>query len=553
MNNSTHKIVFFGDSITKDFSPLMEAKLLQGYPEKRIWVVHAGVSGETSRDGLQRLDQLVDEMPQTAVIAFGMNDWRKGVSPGEFKKNLAAMINAFEKIDTRVILVTINPDWQGLFKGTSPALEECNKIIRDLAREKRLKIADVNSLWKRKIKPLRKGLRDSIHPNKLGYEISCEALLHVVPQEHTVILWQYNGRECHCNYKCPYCYYATAPKTKDYFWGKIDDWHAAFKKGFGNQKLIFYLAFGEPTIGTHFYDVVDMIEKEPKWSLRITTNLSQNLEKLLNSRLARERRLFINASFHPHQTKIESFIRQMLVLRKYDIESPVIYVMWPPLLKQFEADFQVFDRYNFLVHVRRFQGAYNGKIYPKAYSDEERQFIARYCDDGTIKYMLNEKMIVDRHTYSGLHFFVVDCTGNIGYDSNCFDFHSKYRTLFGNIIQDYSLNFPGEPTLYPSHCTQGTVDGVSNYLEAGYRQLENNNVLSFARQGGVYHNGNSVHYKHRQTDFNDSRTRARYDFPPRNLKDEYPMFKQMGLATYINYSLKRLKRKVLSKIGNRAK
>jgi acyl-CoA thioesterase-1 len=542
MGNS-NKIIMFGDSITKGLVPYFAREWKDKYSSHKVEIINAGVGGETSRDGLKRLDSVLYHEPQVVVVGFGMNDWRKGVSLAEFKKNLSEMIDAFENIDTRVIPVTINPDYQGLFKGTTPALEQCNKIIRDLAAEKRLKIADVNSLWKRKIKPVQKGLRDKIHPNELGYEIYCESLLNIVPREHTVILWQYNGRECHCNYKCPYCYYASAPKTKDYFWGNIDDWHAAFKNCFGKQKLIFYLAFGEPTIGKHFYDVVNMIEKEPKWSLRITTNLSQDLEKLVDSTLAKEGRLFINASFHPLQTKIESFIRQLLVLRKYNIESPVIYVMWPPLLKQFQADFEVFNRYNFLVHIRAFKGNYKGKKYPEAYTDEERQFIAGYCDDGTIKYMLNRKKFFDRHTYSGLHFFIVDCTGNIGYDSNCFDFHSKYRTIFGNIIQDYSLQFPMEPTLYPSHCNQGTVDGVSNYPEAGYRQLEKNNVLSFARQGGVYHDGSSVHYKHMKTDFNDSRIRAEYYFPSRNFKDEYYILEQMGLFPYMKFFFKRLKRK----------
>jgi len=532
------KIIMFGDSITSGLAPYFEKQLKDKYTAHKIDLVNAGVGGETSRDGLKRLKSVLCQYPQVVVVGFGMNDWRKGVSPEEFEKNIKQILEYSEKQGVRVIPMTINPDYQGLFKGTTRIIDEYNEIIRNIAREKRIKIAEVNAPWKRKLKPVYKGLRDNIHPNKLGFEIYCESLMHVVPRDHTVILWQYNGRECHCNYKCPYCYYATSPKTKDYFWGNIDDWQAAFKNCFGNQQLIFYLAFGEPMIGEHFYDVVSMIEKEPKWALRITTNLSQDLKRLMDSKLANEGRLFINASFHPTQEKIESFTRRLLFLRENNIESPVVYVMWPPLLKRFEEDFKLFDSYNFPVHVRRFQGSYKGKIYPEAYTDEERQFISRYCDDGTIKYMLNKKEVTSRLTYSGLHFFVVDCTGNIGYDSNCFDFHTKFRTIFGNVIQDYSLRLPLEPTLYPAHCVEGTVDGVSNYLEAGYHQLENNNVLSFARQGGVYRSGDSVYYKHMKTDFNDSRIRAEYYFPPRDIKDAYYILKQIGVSAYIKYLYK---------------
>ena len=453
------------------------------------------------------------------------------------------MIEKFEVIGSRVILLTINPDYQGFLKGTSKAIGDYNCIIRETAKEKCIKIADVDLLWKRKIKPVQKGLKDKIHPNKLGYEIYYESLLHVAPQSHTVILWQYNGRECKCNYKCPYCYYSYSPKAENYFWGTTEEWRDAFKRSFGNQKLIFYLAFGEPTLGEAFYNIVKMIEEEPKWSLRITTNLSQNLERLVNTRLAKEGRLNINASFHPTQVGIEIFLDQVLYLRKHYIEVPIVYVMWPPYLKRFESDFKVFNDHNFLVHIRRFKGIYKGKYYPKSYTDEERQFIARYCDDATIKYMLNEdqNIIFDRRTYSGFHFFIVDCTGNIGYDSNCFSIYTKYRTVFGNILQPYTLKFPLEPTQYPKGYTQRTVDGISNYLELGYHQLEGNNVLAFAKQGGVYHAENGIFYSNINKDFNNSRVRAKYYFPPRGIKDEYFIFKYLGIKKYLKYLKKQLK------------
>jgi hypothetical protein len=297
--------------------------------------------------------------------------------------------------------------------------------------------------------------------------------------------------------------------------------------------LIFYLAFGEPTLGEAFYDVVKMIESEPSWSLRITSNLSQDLERLLNTRLAKEGRLNINASFHPTQTKIEKFLKKLEILREHGIESPVVYVMWPPHFKRFEDDFKIFNSHNFLVHVRRFKGDYNGKHYPEAYTDSERQFVAKYCDDATIKYMLNEKPVFDRRTYSGLHFYIVDSTGNVGLDSDCFFFYSEFRTIFGNVIQDHMLKLPLEPQDYPEGCVEGTVDGVSNYLETGYHQLEGNNVIHFAKQGGVYRSDSGVHYKNLDTDFNDSRVRAEYYFPPRNFKDKFNSLMYIGLGNYI--------------------
>ena len=80
------KLLFFGDSITKGYAPRLEKKLRDNYPEVVLTVVHAGVSGETSRDGLTRIPGLLDERPDLVVIGFGMNDWRKGVDREEYKK-----------------------------------------------------------------------------------------------------------------------------------------------------------------------------------------------------------------------------------------------------------------------------------------------------------------------------------------------------------------------------------------------------------------------------------------------------------------------------------
>lgn len=547
------KIIFFGDSMTKEYVPTFGKVLKEEYPDKEIETINAGVIGETSKDGLTRIDQLVNESPQVVVIGFGMNDWRKGVSKKEFEHNLLYMIDKFEEVNARVILTTINPSCQGsrLLKRSNKTVDEYNCIVREVAQKKRLKIADVNSLWKREINPAHRGLRDEIHPNRKGYEIYYKALLRVVPREDILILWQYNGHEAKCNYCCPYCYYSWAPKDKDYFFGTTEQWHKAFKNCFGNQRLIFYLAFGEPIIGAAFHDVVEMIGSEPNWALRITSNVSvwEELKWLVNSRLAREGKLNINASFHPLSTTIEEFLQKILFLREHDIEVPVVYVMYPPFLKRFEKDFEIFNKYNFLVHVRRFMGWYKNKCYPDAYIEEERQFIAKYCDDATIKYMLNNYPLLNKLSYSGMDFIVVDNVGNVGYDSDYFPLYSKYRCIFGNILQEDNLQILLEPGLYPGEM-EGTVDGVSNLMELGYRQLEKNNVMSFARQGGVYHTNNGVVYENMNKDFNDSRIRAEYYFPVRGIKDEYFIFRYLGIKKYSRCLIKQAKQYSINLIAN---
>ena len=539
------KIICFGDSISLTYTPKFEKAFKEQYSEIKSEIINAGVTGETSCDGLKRLPELIDNKPDVVLIGFGMNDWRKGVSKEEYTKNISYMVDRFEEIGARVLLVTINPVYQGKRAGTSDIIDKYNDAIKNVALEKRIRIADVNSMWKREIKPIQAGLSDEIHPNSRGYDIYCKALLRVVPKRNTTVLWQYNGNPCACNYRCPYCH--DFPKKGHHFFATIDQWYEAFKKSFLNQHITFYISFGEPMVGRNFYEVVEMIGSEPNWEMMMTSNLSLPLDRLLNSRLAREKRLNINASFHPTETTIEEFLKKILLLREHGIEPPIIYVMYPPFVNRFKNDFEIFSKYNFLLHVRRYEGVYNGKCYPDAYTDEEKQFIAHYEDDATVKYMLNNKPNFGELTYSGMYYIIVDNVGNIGWNSDYFPDYSIDRCRFGNVLQN-NIRLLWEPIPYPGHTCYGTIDGVANALEINYRELEVNHLVSFMRQGGVYHADNGkVFYKNMHTDFNDSRIRAEYNFPPRNIKDKYYKIKYMKKKDY----LKRLAIKYSHKIYHR--
>lgn len=350
------KIITFGDSITKNYTDMFREQIQKEYEEIDLEVINAGVVGETSVQGVDRLQPIIDQKPDVVIVEFGMNDWRKGVSCEDFRHNLKTIVDRLEKCKVRVLLMSINPDYQGLFKGTSRVINKYNSVIREVAYEKRIRIADVNALWKREIRPIKAGLQDAIHPNELGYKIICSSLMRIVPRRNTTIVWQFSGEHCACNYKCPYCYVPSDVNVGDHFISTMDKWHDAFKKSFGNQHLTFYISFGEPMVQKHFYEVVEIIEAEPNWEMVTTSNLSLPLERLVKTQLAREGRLNINASFHPTQTTVDNFLRQLLFLRENDIESPVIYVMWPEIMKDFGYYFSIFNKHNFLVHVRRFRG-----------------------------------------------------------------------------------------------------------------------------------------------------------------------------------------------------
>lgn len=94
------RIVFLGDSLTAGFGlavteaypALIEEKLRAA--DKHFRVVNAGVSGDTTSGGLQRVGWISKDRIDLLVLALGGNDGLRGLDPGLTKSNLGAIIDA---------------------------------------------------------------------------------------------------------------------------------------------------------------------------------------------------------------------------------------------------------------------------------------------------------------------------------------------------------------------------------------------------------------------------------------------------------------------------
>lgn len=495
-------LVFFGDSILMGAASRYQKRNGTG-------VSSQCVVGETSRDALGRVGLLKYSKGDTVIIGYGCNDYRKGVPVHEYAGNMRKIILAIKSTGSRVIPVTVTPARNiggGSFNRQPDIYSES---LRGVARELRIKIADINDVWYRNTKDPSKGLKpDGYHPDSTGHGYIRKALGWIIPRDRTTVLWEYNGREAKCNYRCPYCYYIGLHSPVDAFHGSIQKWYDSFKTGFGDQPLTFYLAHGEPTFGGKFLDIVDMVNGEPEWEIRITSNISYNLKEIVSSTCAREGRFNINASFHPSMIDRDKFLERILFLREHGIEVPVVYVVYPDYVPRFLDDVNFFRKHGFVLHVRRFRGKYKGKRYPESYTPTERDMICRYCDDGTIKYMMNPPSFHNKLTFAGAHFFVVANTGEVGYDSDAFQKGSKHFGMLGNIL-DGTFEPKMSVTGYPG-TRVGTVDGIANMVDTSYKPLYGNNVLNFARQGGVYCDGGSVVYGNENVNFRDPGVLRKY-------------------------------------------
>ena len=152
-------VLAFGDSLTFGTG----AGTGESYPEVLSGligrtVVNAGVPGEVSRDGLDRLPALLDrEQPALLLLCHGGNDQLQRLDPARLADNLRAMIR--EARDRNIAVVLIAVPAPGLSLRPLPLYGEIAAefgLAADLET-----VADI--LADRALKS------DYIHPNGAGY------------------------------------------------------------------------------------------------------------------------------------------------------------------------------------------------------------------------------------------------------------------------------------------------------------------------------------------------------------------------------------------------
>ncbi len=169
------KIIAFGDSLTAGFGLaekesypfLLQGKLkADGYDYE---VINAGVSGETSLGGLERVDWVLEqENAQILILELGANDLLRGLPVAKMKSNLAAIIKKAQAKNIKVLLCgmlappTMGAQYQREFVNAFPDLASEYKVeflpflLENIALDKNL------------------NQPDGIHPNADGEKIMTE-------------------------------------------------------------------------------------------------------------------------------------------------------------------------------------------------------------------------------------------------------------------------------------------------------------------------------------------------------------------------------------------
>ncbi len=112
-------IVAFGDSLTAGLGVSRD----QSYPANlqrqleargyRYRVVNLGISGNTTKDGVLRIPEVLKYHPSVVIVAFGGNDGLRGLPIQDTEMNLSSIIVAMQDVHARVILggITLPPNY----------------------------------------------------------------------------------------------------------------------------------------------------------------------------------------------------------------------------------------------------------------------------------------------------------------------------------------------------------------------------------------------------------------------------------------------------------
>jgi len=120
-------VIFLGDSLTagfglpaeESFPAVLQQRLEdEGLP---IGIVNAGVSGDTSRGGLNRVDWLLRQEPDVLVIGLGGNDGLRAQPVEGLRENLSEIVRRAQDADVEVLLLGLElppnygPDYRAAF------------------------------------------------------------------------------------------------------------------------------------------------------------------------------------------------------------------------------------------------------------------------------------------------------------------------------------------------------------------------------------------------------------------------------------------------------
>ena len=176
-----------------------------------------------------------------------------------------------------------------------------------------------------------------------------------------------------CNYRCSYCFFAKNwendasrnryPSLEKLLatWDRIYDLYGSCH---------IHFAGGEPFIYPNFITFLEALA--PRHTLGVTTNLSWDIQEIIG-RVPPDK-IKLETSFHLEFAKFEEFRRKCFILKEHGYHIGITMVAAPLHMKRY-IEYRNILKPDFGTNLVPLRGKAYGKMYPDAYTDEEKAML----------------------------------------------------------------------------------------------------------------------------------------------------------------------------------
>ncbi|WP_460678515.1 arylesterase [Mucilaginibacter koreensis] len=177
-------VLFFGDSLTagyglrnvaeESFPALIQQKI--NAAQFNYKVINAGVSGDTTAGGLNRIDYWLAQPVDVFILELGANDILRGIPPQTTAKNLQAIVDKVKAKYPQVKMALMGMELPSIIP--VQLVRDFSSIFKTVAEANHM--AFVPFFLKGVAGQFHLNLPDRIHPTAEGYKIIAYAVWPVI-------------------------------------------------------------------------------------------------------------------------------------------------------------------------------------------------------------------------------------------------------------------------------------------------------------------------------------------------------------------------------------
>jgi len=174
------KIMLYGDSLMAGYGLSQQenltSELTRSFKDNKppIKFINASISGNTSKNGLSRVEWSLGDNPRIVILCLGANDMLRGLDPALTSNNLDLIISKFIKNNSVIVLAgmkspkSMGKKYQIAFDSLYPKLSEKYSLIlmpfllKGIALKKEMLLADYKHPNAKGIKVMANNLRPFI-------------------------------------------------------------------------------------------------------------------------------------------------------------------------------------------------------------------------------------------------------------------------------------------------------------------------------------------------------------------------------------------------------